>query len=144
MAPTPPEPTTNARVQPRPAGGKSEALPSNLNRVGQRGELGATVLGRATDRKRGKPRGLRPSPPFRRPGRDPGLGFLVVHAKTRRREESSARGEAGGSRRDAEERGGAQGKTPLLLAPSARPHKCLFRSETVSDRVLQPELALRC
>ena len=50
MGPVPSKPTTNARVQPRPAGGRPEAPPGNLDRVGQRGELGATVLGRATDR----------------------------------------------------------------------------------------------
>jgi len=50
MAPVPLEPTTNTSVQPRPAGGRPEAPPSNLDRVGQRGELGATVLGRAANR----------------------------------------------------------------------------------------------
>ena len=50
MAPGRPEPTANASVQPRRAGGKPEAPPRNLDRVGQRAELGATVLGRATDR----------------------------------------------------------------------------------------------
>jgi hypothetical protein len=88
----------------RPAGGARAALRGDLNRVGQRAGLDARVLGRATEGDLGRGGGG-VHPLFRRPGLDPGLGFLGFHTKTRRWHRA-ARSRV--SRRDAEKKGEAQ------------------------------------